>query len=97
MSSPPPPTRAESSHIGSFYPSWSHDWTSFLPGCNWRDFTFINLYVDWAHNTGRVAVEAALLGVHVGFQWVYDDDTPLLQQIRGMRDDFVTRQEPTDE
>ena len=62
-------------HIGPLYPSWQHDWDSLLPGCNWRDFTFINLYVDWAHNTGRFEVHAALFGLHVGFQWVYNENT----------------------
>jgi hypothetical protein len=39
-----------------------HDWDSFLPGCNWRNFTFIAFTVEVSGLKNSAEVHVALLG-----------------------------------
>lgn len=48
-----------------------HQWSSFTPGCQWRDFDAIHLGGELTHYAGRVSVTACLLGLWVDVTWHY--------------------------
>lgn len=69
------------------------DWDSlmFWRPMNWRDFKLVYLAGEWAHNTGRWSFDVWLLGVGVNIQLVYNEHTPLLDEVRARRDDFLAQ------
>ena len=50
---------------GWFANAW-HDWDSFGPRCNWRDFCLLHIGGEWNGMTGRWEIEVALLGAMAG-------------------------------
>lgn len=74
-----------------FFVDFSHQWDSFLPGCSWRDFTLVHVAGEWAQHTGRIEFELALLGLWLTATYVYDDDTPLLRDLRESRADILSQ------
>lgn len=70
-----------------------HQWDSFSPSrMNWRDFTFIHIAAEVAHNTGRVELELALFGLWLDITYVYEPDTPFMQRLHDMRRDYQSRE-----
>lgn len=94
MNTPPDPSPGvpPKERTRGWFAHFQSDWNSFLPGMSWRDFTFVNLRVEWAHYTGRFELQLVLLGLWLVLTYVYDDQTPLLQNLREMRDDFRSRE-----
>lgn len=46
-----------------------HDYSSFLPNVNWRDFTWIKLQTETNGYSKYLEIEASLLGFHFDFDW----------------------------
>lgn len=40
-----------------------HQWDSFVPHVNWRDFTFVCVEGEWNHSWPRVEFRVVLLGL----------------------------------
>lgn len=57
---------------GFFFEAW-HNWDSFLPGMNWRDFCFVHLGGEFNAYTGRVEFEVCLLGLWAKLTYVWND------------------------
>lgn len=54
--------------------NFRHDYESFLPNVNWRDFTWLNLYTETNGYSHYLELNIALLGFHLEFDWYRDFD-----------------------
>lgn len=75
---------------GWFASAW-HQWSSFTPRCNWRDFTLLNLGGEWNHQSQRVEVEVCLLGFWLRVTYVWGDD--FVRGLMDMRDEMEAHPE----
>lgn len=73
---------------GFFFEAW-HDWDSFLPGINWRDFCLAHLGGEWSAYTGRVEFEVCLFGLWAKLTYVYDDT--FAREMMGLREDYISQ------
>jgi hypothetical protein len=80
------------SHRG-LYASFWHDYSSFLPGMNWRNFGFIHASIEFNTMMGEVEWEFCLLGLWYRGTYVYDDNTPTRQELSQMVAEWEDRQE----
>jgi hypothetical protein len=64
--------------------SWHvwHDWSSFLPGMNWRDFCFVHASGEFNSLMGRIEAEVCVLGVWLRVVYVYNENAPTVQRLR---------------
>jgi hypothetical protein len=46
-----------------------HDYSSFLPNVNWRDFTWIKLYTETNYYSKYLEIDFAILGLHFNLDW----------------------------
>lgn len=74
---------------GWFARGW-HDWDSFTPGCNWRDFTVVKIGGEWNHMTERVEAEVCLLGLWLKITYVWGD--AFMRRMNDMREDYRRRE-----
>lgn len=58
----------------SFYLDFYEQWTPLLDPASygWVDFTFCHFEMEWAQYSGRIEVQAALLGFALTFTYIYD-------------------------
>lgn len=68
---------------GLFAEFW-HDYSSFLPGMNWRDFCLVHIGGEWDHLMGRLEWELCVLGLWYRGVFVYNDRTPMQVKLRRM-------------
>lgn len=73
--------------------TWWHEYSSFLPGRNWHNFTFIHFHFEYAPYMGHIEVEMALLGFNLMVQYVYDDTER--KRMKQLADDISSGKEPT--
>lgn len=72
---------------GLFNTFW-HDYSSFGPNVNWRNFTFIHLTFEYNPTMGYIELEFALLGLGYRGTYVFDDQTQTRKDIRRMIDEL---------
>ena len=79
-------------HTG-FFADMRHQWDSFTPGWNCRDFTFLYVGGEWNSMTQRVELELALLGVYLRVTYIWGDDWGC--KMRQLREDVIAgRKQP---
>jgi hypothetical protein len=74
-----------------------HDWSSFSPNVNWRDFCFLHLSVEQNSMLGRFETELCVIGLWFRVVYVYNDSTPNLQRLREYLDLTMDDQDDQDE
>lgn len=74
-----------------FHFDFYHQWDSFTSGCNWRDFTFIQISGEWSHLTGQAEMTLTLLGLSVRAVYVHHMTTPFMEELKQRRDDVLSR------
>lgn len=74
---------------------WNHQWDSFTPRQNWRDFTLLHWGGEWSAITGRVEATVALLGVSATITYVYDD--AFVNGLMRQRNEFVANEGESDD
>jgi hypothetical protein len=47
-------------------------WTEWVRRCNWYNFSFVKLDVEWDKMTGRWVLDVALLGFYAQVTYLYD-------------------------
>lgn len=50
---------------------WVNEWASNIPPCNWYDFHFAHVYVEWDKIMGGVDVSFIILGLGFRWRWNY--------------------------
>lgn len=88
MSAEVKPVAGSTERTKGLFFGFHHQWDSFTPGCNWRDFTLLHLGGEWSEMTGRVEFSVTVLGVSVELTYVYNDD--FVREMMGRRDDFLS-------
>lgn len=54
-----------------------HQWDSFLPRVNWRDFTIINIEGEWNQSWPLIEGQVILLGLGVRVVYSYGTREPV--------------------
>jgi hypothetical protein len=57
-------------------------YTQFIEQCNWYDYEFIKVYVDWEKLLGNFSVQLSLLGFYLDIQYHYKDTKEWLEILK---------------
>lgn len=71
-----------------FYAEFWHDYSSFLPGMNWRNFCVIHANVEYNPMMGQVEWEFCLLGLWYRGTYVYNTHTDMRQHLAEIIDNL---------
>lgn len=74
-------------HEGLFASFW-HDYTSFGPNVNWRNFTLVHASFEYNPQMGYVEWEFALLGFGYRGTYVFNANTELRRYLDKMIDEI---------
>lgn len=68
-----------------------HDYDSFLPRVNWRDFTFVHVGGEVNGMMGYVEAEVGVLGLHIQVSYIFNAHTEFREDLKSRRDDLLSR------